>query len=263
MASFSAARVIAFHKGKAVVTAPENWRVRFADGQRSVKLGFRGVKLSYSLGSEALCVAPVGQRDHVAVGRTLGRITFTGIAGSLLLAGRARVLGGAVTDLALRGASRNTVVEVCLIMRDTTTVWLQCSPKEWNRIQEKLPVEITDPAAALRAAETVKAVDRMVADGGRVLAENPETERRLLAVIHAAQGEAKYGATFELRDSARMRAQELDADLRQHRNMHKAVEYFLAAGDRKRRTHRRIAFMLRLGFISFMGTVLMVWIANH
>lgn len=225
MNKLSVIRIVAFsNKNYAIHIPLSSWEV-FLNG-KVLELKGAGSKVRYDLSNDLMCIFVTGKVEETAVGKTVKRMAVTGIASSLLSQGKG--VGGAMMDLAVRGAETRIIVSARMVMKDTTTIDFEATEGEYRQFVSGLPANATTSQAKSRAEELISLVDRMSLDGHRSL---PEIDGRIEAFIERRRLAEKLiidGGSFEDRDVARQEVESLGNEIEYLQQLKKAVMYRLS-----------------------------------
>ena len=226
MNKLSVIRIVAFsNKNYAIHIPLSSWGLCL--NGKILELKGAGSKVRYDLSSDLMCIHVTGRVQETAVGKTVKRMAVTGIASSLLSQGKG--MGGAMMDLAVRGAETRIIISARMAMKDTTTIDLEATEDEYRQFVSGLPACATTSQARSRAEDMISLVERMSLDGPRAL---PEIDGRAEALIKQKQLAEKQiidGGSFGERDAARLEAENLGNEIEYLQQLKKAVMYRLSA----------------------------------
>jgi uncharacterized protein YecT (DUF1311 family) len=217
-----AVNVVAFdRKGQPIITHPSNW-IATLHGN-TIVLKYKSNVLTYDLSRDCLYLGIANQDESTDIGKTLGRVALTGLAGSLIKKGS--FLGAALLDLSVRGTDKRSICTVWLLLKDRTSLAFECIPEDFEKLKKLAPSSATSREGARKADQLIDLVERMVVDGERVLVEIEQETAQLEQALKKAKTDSETGAAFEIRNSARQEIDRLHSALDQQTELRRAVEF--------------------------------------
>lgn len=219
-------RVVAFDSDGAPLKVPlSKWKADFDAKSESINLRYKSTRLTYRLRGDLETVTTASESQEFALGRTVGRIALSALAGRLL--GQGKGLGAAFVDLSIRGAERRNLVELLLVFADTTTVSVVVPGQDLAELKSMLPGWFFSNKARARMDKFAGLVERMARDGIRVLNELQEHISALKEEINSCRKTAEEGESFAVRDSARERITKLEYEVANAETLAKVVRWEL------------------------------------
>ncbi|WP_158809289.1 hypothetical protein [Beijerinckia sp. L45] len=192
-------------RGEWLDIQPATWDVRF--DRRVGELSVRFAKTNEVLDLKNLLAIWFGDERQVTdVKRTIGRMALTGIGASLFSKGEAGGLGAGLLDLSLRGKEQKLIVSGTLIFRNSAAISFSLPRVEFDQFAKFVPPHAFEEGAAEQAVTSFGLLERMRADGRRVLAELAGDYDSAHARVQLLKADSEAGATFSLRDEARQAA---------------------------------------------------------
>lgn len=247
-------RVVAFDsRGMPLKVPLSKWKVDFNETSESIDLRYKSTRLRYRLRGDLEAVTKAGESSELALGKTLGRLALTGLAGSLLSQGKG--MGAALMDLSVRGAERRKLAELLLVFADTTTVSVVVSGEDLDQLRSMLPGWFFSEKAWARMEKFARLVERMALDGERVLTELQGRVSELKDEIEKCKKAVDQGETFAVRDAAREKVSDLASEIAYTESLARVVRWELNQADhsiRDEQIHDQGLIRRAGGFLFFL-----------
>lgn len=226
MINLAAVRVVAFsRKNEAIHIHPDDWKVDLYGNKVTLKGG--GTKIRYDLSTDILCIYVTDRIEETAIGKTVKRAALSGIAARMLSPGKG--MGGAMMDLALRGAETRVIVYARMVMKDTTSLKFEATEQEYEKFVSGLPSHVQSDEAIDQSKKMISLADRMAVDGSRSFAEVDSKIASLQEKQIQARQRATSDGSFEARDNARMKERNVADEIEHKLQLKKAAMHRLSA----------------------------------
>ena len=169
----------------------------------------------YSLSSDIRWLQILDEKERIAVGRTLARMTFTGIAWSMVRPRRnGNVgLGSALLDYRYWGSERKKSAEIRIVFRDFSEIIIDCNEREATTILKSVDENIVSDKTSKDLRKESELLQRMVKDGPRILPQLQMEIAKIREEIKLQQELSENAQTFQDRDQARQKLERLRDEL--------------------------------------------------
>jgi hypothetical protein len=189
---------------------PGEWSAWYDQRIGSFILNSSSSAINYCLRYKRTDVVYAGvdkEREVSKFGKTLLRMGVTGLGWALVKSGSG--LGASILDARYAGAIKQVIVSGLIVFRDHTVLVIEGVDREIASLLCYFPSEILSDTADNSVNEDVEILGRMMKDGPKVLQELDKEIRSLVEDVKSAKSEVSENQTFESRDAARRKHEEL------------------------------------------------------